>query len=117
MTILTFVWLRWLEGEQRLHQPLLAAAGLGRGRPRAQDCQEDRAARPGLRERAAVSATSTVSQCGVASSHTECHDQQRHSVTRPVTVTLPSHSPVSVTHEPVRSPRRPGEAEVRGQHQ
>ena len=122
MTILTFVWLRWLEGEQRLHQPLLARlawAGGGRG-PRT----VRRTERPGLaseareRERAAVSATSTVSQCGVASSHTECHDHQRHSVTRPVTVTLPSHSPVaSVTHEPVRSPRRPGEAEVRGQHQ
>ena len=92
MTILTFVWL--LGGEAMIAPAEAGQAGLGRGRPRAQDCQEDTAA-PGLaseareRERAAVSATSTVSQCGVASSQTECHDQ-RHRVTRPVT--LPSHS-------------------------
>ena len=99
MTILTFVWLRWLGGGATIAPASAGQPGLGRGRPRAQDCQEDGAARPGLRgqrererERAAVSATSTVSQCGVASSHTECHDQQRHSVTRPVTVTLPSHT-------------------------
>ena len=100
MTILTFVWLRWLGGGATIAPAsagpaLLAWAGGGRG-PRT----VRRTERPGLaseareRERAAVSATSTVSQCGVASSHTECHDQ-RHSVTRPVTVTLPSHSPVT----------------------
>ena len=83
-------------------------AGLGRGRPRAQDCQEDTAG-PGLaseareRERAAVSATSTVSQCGVA--------QQSDRVSRSASPChAPCHAPItlssaSVTHEPVRSSR------------
>ena len=45
MTILTFVWL--LGGEAMIAPAEAGQAGLGRGRPRAQDCQEDTAA-PGL---------------------------------------------------------------------
>ena len=86
MTILTFVWLRWgWEGEQRLHQPLLSWPGPGEaGGPACQeDTQGGQASEARERERAAVSATSTVSQCGEAERQTECHDPQRHSVTRP----------------------------------
>ena len=101
MTILTFVWRGcagcW-EGEQWLHQQRpagLAWAGGGRG-PRT----VRRTQRPGLRgqrERAAVSATSTVSQSGAAQS-----DRVSRSAS-------PCHAPItlssaSVTHEPVRSP-------------
>ena len=114
MTILTFVWRGcagcW-EGEQWLHQQRpagLAWAGGGRG-PRT----VRRTQRPGLRgqrERAAVSATSTVSQSGAAQSDrvsrsaSPCH--------------APCHAPItqlSLCHAWASEiPPRPGEAEVRG---
>ena len=85
-------------------------------------CQEDTAARPQRpereRERAAVSATSTVSQCGVAERQTECHDHHRHSVTRP-SLSRSHHTRRSLCHAWASEILvwRPGVAEVRGHHQ
>ena len=96
----------------------LCCPGLGRGRPGAQPVRRTR--RPGLRgqrerERAAVSATSTVSQCGEAERQTECHDHQRHSVTRP-SLSRSHHTLGSLCHAWASEILvwRPGVAEVRG---
>lgn len=105
MTILTFVWRGcagcW-EGEQVLHQQRLAglawpgeAAGPGLSGGHSGQASE-------AREREQLSVQPRQSARAERPSQTECHDQ-RHRVTRPVT--LPSLSSASVTHEPVRSPR------------
>ena len=105
MTILTFVWL--LGGEAMIAPAEAGQAGLGRGRPRAQDCQEDTAA-PGLASEARERESSC--QCNLDSQPVRS-GQQSDRVSRSASPChAPCHAPItlssaSVTHEPVRSSR------------
>ena len=93
---------------------VLAWAGGGRG-PSLSGGHGGQASEARERERAAVSATSTVSQCGEAERQTECHDHQRHSVTRP-SLSRSHHTLGSLCHAWASEILvwRPGVAEVRG---
>ena len=97
MTILTFVWL--LGGEAMIAPAEAGQAGLGRGRPRAQDCQEDTAA-PGLASEARERESSC--QCNLDSQPVRSGPAVRQSVTISVTVSRAlsrsHHTQLSLCH-------------------
>ena len=99
MTILTFVWL--LGGEAMIAPAEAGLAGLGRGRPRAQDCQEDTAA-PGLASEARERERESSCQCNLDSQLVRSGPVSRQSVTISVTVSRAlsrsHHTQLSLCH-------------------